>query len=169
MLPLWPNRPSSQDYSFRETTCHKCGKKDNIAKVCRGGGKLHSSDIRVGEKPQGGCTRKSRQGFHQVLIPLKITSTTFTPWAQNPYKVAIQLDGREITMEIDTGALKTHFPRAVLAKPTVDLHHYTTKPIPVLGEISVIVEYKGYRGNHTLHVVGGNGPSLLGRDWLEYI
>ena len=35
-------------------------------------------NIRVGEKPQGG--------------------------EQNLYKVAIQLDGREITVEIDTGA-----------------------------------------------------------------
>ena len=73
-------------------------------------------------------------------------------------------------MEIDTSVavsiisqatLKIHFSRAVLAKPTVSLRTYTTKPIPVLGEISVMVEYNGYRGNHTLQLVGGYRPSLL--------
>ena len=31
------------------------------------------------------------------------------------------------------------------------------------------VKYKGYRGSHDLTVVQGNGPSLLGRDWLSRI
>ena len=123
-----------------------------IAKVCCWGGKQHSSEYKSGRK----ATRRE----------------------QNPYKVAIQLDGREITVQIDTSVavsiisqatLKIHFSRAVLAKPSVNLRTYMTKPIPVLGEISMMVEYNGYRGNHTLHVVGRYGPSLLGRDWLKNI
>ena len=31
------------------------------------------------------------------------------------------------------------------------------------------VKYREYVGKHTLYVVGGNSPCLLGRDWLQKI
>lgn len=81
-------------------------------------------------------------------------------------------------MEIDTGAavslmsLKTQkslFPSTVLAKPNIQLRTYTSDPITVVGKMSVEVKYNGYKGRHTLYVVEGSGPTLVGRDWLEKI
>lgn len=37
------------------------------------------------------------------------------------------------------------------------------------GEIEVQVQYTGQKKKLNLLVAGGNGPSLLGRDWLSYI
>ena len=31
------------------------------------------------------------------------------------------------------------------------------------------VQYGDYSGSHTLYVVKGGGPCLLGRDWLQHI
>ena len=41
--------------------------------------------------------------------------------------------------------------------------------MPVLGQLTVNVRYGDYSGSHTLYVVKGSGPCLLGRDWLQYI
>ena len=39
----------------------------------------------------------------------------------------------------------------------------------VLGELAVSVRYGKYIGIHTLYIVEGNGPTLVGRDWLRTI
>lgn len=49
------------------------------------------------------------------------------------------------------------------------LKTYTGEPMPVRGETSVHVKYKDQEYPLTLTVVRGNGPSLLGRDWLRLI
>ena len=41
--------------------------------------------------------------------------------------------------------------------------------IPVLGELAVDVTYPGNTYALTLYVVQGNGPTLLGRSWLQHI
>ena len=56
-----------------------------------------------------------------------------------------------------------------LAKPTLSLRTYTSERMAVLGEVSVHVRYGKYSGTHTLYVVEGAGPTLLGRDWLHLI
>lgn len=35
--------------------------------------------------------------------------------------------------------------------------------------MAVEVKYNDYRGRHTLYVVEGKGPALMGRDWLSQI
>jgi hypothetical protein len=95
-----------------------------------------------------------------------------------PYKVELEVDGEIMTMEIDTGAAvslisqktySTLFPNVQLMKPSLKLSTYTAEPIRVMGKINVQVKYKGYVGNHDLHIIEGNGPTLLGRDWLSRI
>ena len=45
----------------------------------------------------------------------------------------------------------------------------TTYIIEILGEIEVMVQYKTQEKKLNLLVVTGEGPSLLGRDWLTHI
>ena len=98
-----------------------------------------------------------------MLITLKTIFIKFIytlgPGKPHTYKVAVVLDGREIAMEIDTGAavslisevtLKKHFSRAILKNPTISLRTYMAKPIAALGELSVRVKHNGYKGRHTL-------------------
>ena len=46
---------------------------------------------------------------------------------------------------------------------------YMAKEMPVLGQRIVNVQYGDYSRSHTLYVVKGSGPCLLGRDWLQHI
>ena len=49
------------------------------------------------------------------------------------------------------------------------LSTYTGERIPLLGAVMVPVEYEGKKRNLNALIVAGNGPNLLGRDWLEQI
>ena len=81
-------------------------------------------------------------------------------------------------MELDTGAAytiiseqsrKTHFPELKLRPSSVRLKTYTDEKIDVLGQLHVHVKYGDQDAPLVLLVVGGDGPSLLGRNWLRYI
>ena len=49
------------------------------------------------------------------------------------------------------------------------LHTSTSQSIDVAGQITAHVSHRGYKGTHSVVVVKGGGPSLLGRDWLSEI
>ena len=153
--------------------CHKCKKRGHLARVCR--------SVSKGRSRQWKETHKRPTDTHsddeEVILHVCVNSVgvkTITA----PYKVELEVDGEIMTMEIDTGAAvslisqKTYFtlfPNVPLMKPSLKLTKYTAEPIRVVGQINVQVNYKGYVGNHDLHVVEGNGPTLLGRDWLSRI
>jgi len=56
--------------------------------------------------------------------------------------------------------------QATLKASSVKLHTYTRESINDLGSMKADVQYKGQNKSLTLYVVAGEGPSLLGRDWL---
>ena len=82
-------------------------------------------------------------------------------------------------MEVDTGAsmsimsestFKELWPGRSLHTTDVRLQSYSKEPIPVVGSCYVNIGYKGQSAkNVPMIVVGGSGPSLLGRDWLTRI
>ena len=82
-------------------------------------------------------------------------------------------------MEIDTGASKTilneatygrlHDSLGPLQTTKAALSTYKGERIPVLEAVMVPVEYGGKKKNLNTLIVEGNGPNLLGRDWLEQI
>ena len=78
-------------------------------------------------------------------------------------------------MEIDTGAalslisektFKALGCQQELRPSNIKLHTYTKESINVLGFMEATVCYKGQNKTLNLYVVGGEGPSPLGRDWL---
>ena len=82
-------------------------------------------------------------------------------------------------MELDTGAAvsiisdatrKALFPTAKLQHSSVNLRTYTGEPIQVAGELLVKVQHGQQEAKQLpLIVVQGKGPSLLGRNWLQYV
>ena len=48
----------------------------------------------------------------------------------------------------------------------VKLHSYSGEAIPVLGTVDVVVKYGVQIATLPLLVVKGEGPNLLGRNWL---
>ena len=88
------------------------------------------------------------------------------------------LDGKPVTMEIDTGAAKTIIPEKTFHKlwpgrgldeTAVRLQSYLGEPIPVVGCANVRVVYENQTAELPLIVVKGDKPTLLGRSWLHKI
>lgn len=91
------------------------------------------------------------------------------------------INGADAQMEVDTGATLSIISRSTyrslwpsdlapsLRASSAKLKTYTGEAIPVDGEIAVDVGYKDQRAKVNLLVVSGNGPSLLGRDWLQHL
>ena len=98
-----------------------------------------------------------------------------------PILVDLRLNGKDISMELDTGATlslvseKTYHslfspdtaPQLKVSK--AELKTYTGEVLNILGMITVTVNYKGQVADLNLLVVAGDGPSLMGRDWLSHI
>ena len=88
------------------------------------------------------------------------------------------MNGKPISMEVDTGAAlslisqevkQRTFPDVPLLKSQILLWTYTGERLEVLGEMSSQVKYGKQSKTLTLVVVEGDGPSLFGRNWLEYL
>jgi len=95
-----------------------------------------------------------------------------------PITVQMELNGQQVLMEVGAGAAvslmsvvtkKQLFPNIKLTKSRAQLQTYTAESLAVLGTIPVKVRYGSYVGTHTLYVVNGQGPTLLGQDWLMKI
>ena len=93
-------------------------------------------------------------------------------------QVDLKVKGVTLNMILDTGASvsiisqktwKELFPVVKLDKSLVMLRTYLGEKLQVLGQTKVPVEYKSQKAELPLLVVGGSGPALLGRNWLETI
>ena len=87
-----------------------------------------------------------------------------------PYLVDLELNGKSLTMEVDTGACMTlvsnrHFHETISNSP--DNVFWAT--ITAVGEVDVAVSYKSQKASLPPIVVAGSGPSLLRRNWLSSI
>lgn len=55
---------------------------------------------------------------------------------------------------------------AVMRTTAVHLKTYTGEALEILGEAEVTVNYGEEKQQLVVYVVAGNGPNLIGRDWL---
>ena len=81
-------------------------------------------------------------------------------------------------MELDTGAAVSvispqtkaqMFPQSTLTDCTLTLTTYTGELLEVVGQILVEVKHGRQVKQLPLYVVKGDGPSLMGRNWLQQI
>ena len=171
---------------FKNTKCHNCGKVGHIKKACRSkqdtGGSLIEATRQ--NKQQ---TKKSTGGRNTVktVEPLDSTDTEEYPLHQltensnsKPIELEVEVQGKTISMELDTGAAvsliseKTYqkfFSDVSLQKSMVKLKSYSGEDIPVMGQTEVLVKYNHQEENLPLLVVKGDGRSLFGRNWFSRI
>ena len=93
------------------------------------------------------------------------------------YQVDIQIGSKSIKMEIDTGSgvsivseniYENNFSDFPLKQTEIKLKSYSGQKIEIVGQCEVPVKYgTAEQKILPLIVVKGNGPSLLGRNWLE--
>ena len=157
---------------FRDATCHKCQKKGHIAKVCRSGKKPTQ------QRPQQSRSRPVRTIDQEPVSDEEFTLFRVEGKGLHPIVVTMGVNGQQLPMEVDTGAAVSLissatqtklFPKCQLDSSQAILTTYTGKQMPVVGQMKVEVSYQKQSAPLTLYVVKGQGPSLVGRDWLRQI
>ena len=96
---------------------------------------------------------------------------------RDPILITLQVNQVPVEMELDTVVSLTLINRATYSKITCDspvtLEHsnaqlqiYTGQPVAILGTVTIQAKYGEQLLQLPVHVVEGDGPILLGRDWL---
>ena len=162
---------------FKQATCRACGKVGHIAKVCRSKTKEHSKGVTPKPPARAHHITHSEQPTESTEYEeiFNITDTQSTA----PYSVTILLNNSELEMEIDTGASVSLISKATYQnlwspgtappiKPSkTNLRTYTGEQIQVIGQTEVEASVNHQTAKLKLEIVEGNGPSLLGKDWLR--
>jgi hypothetical protein len=147
----------------KEVTCHQCGKTGHLQRACQSG--------KQSKKWQSNSDSVCHveEEFDESQVPIfHVGSSTKTP----PYKVTVQVDSCDVKMEVDTGSSVMVISKATYVWPNRQLSHckyrlrsYLEEPITVLGCMNV----EGAQTSQLpLIVVDGDGPNLLGRNWLVH-
>ena len=171
---------SEDTLSRREIVCHHCNKRGHLQRACKS--KNRNKNKIYQPKPEY-QTKRVAQPSEELkeedlddctLYNVNSSSVGNAP----PISVEIRLDDCLVKMEVDTGAslslmaestFKRLWPGRSLQTSQVRLQTYLKEPIPVMGCCYVNTDYNGQTSKLPLVIVGGSGPSLLGRDWLQKI
>ena len=164
---------------FRSATCQACGRRGHIQVACRTNGfakQQRKAPVRRLQDETGPDSEEDEASSEDIgVFKLYANSVRSAP---PPVVVEVVLNGKRVTMEVDTGAAVSliseytyrKYLRAVPLAPTdLQLHTYTDEKLEVQGKCSVSIEYRGQVGQVSIYVVAGRGPSLLGRDILQSI
>jgi len=96
----------------------------------------------------------------------------------DPITMQLEINQVPLMMEVDTGASLTPINKAAynlispsgqpaeLKRADIKLRMYTGEPVKILGTTAVEAIYGEQNLSLIVHVVDGQGPNLLGRDWL---
>ena len=157
---------------FRHSTCHACGKRGHIKTTCHSTPRQQSKTSPKTHQPNKVHTLQI--GANNIF---RCTGSS-TP----PMCVGLTLNKANVVMEVDSGAslsllsestYRRLWPAAATRPPLLPsdarLHTYSGELIKVLGTTSVTVRYRGQVKQLPLLIVPTDGPSLLGRDWLQEI
>ena len=96
----------------------------------------------------------------------------------DPIYVYMLINGKKLSTKLDTGAevpiisekiRKEIFPEEKLRRFDLKLNTYTNETMKVTSTLKVKVQYEDQFKELVLVVTAGNGPSLLGQNWLNHI
>ena len=158
--------------------CYNCGKQGHLSRVCR-------SPKVSGAKGRGRGSTRGSAAVQQVNLPPVEGEETYTLFTLSregfraPLTIDVVADGVQLSMEVDTGAVASIISkctyrrqwskqkRPLLQRTDVHLRTYTGEKINIKGKISLSVQYDNETLSLDLLVVEGDGPSLMGHDWLS--
>ena len=147
----------------------------HIKKACRSKQDTGGSLIEVTRQNKQ-QTKKSTGGKNtdKTVEPLDSIDTEEYPLHQltensnsKPIELDVEVQGKTISMEMDTGAAVSLISEETYQKFFSDVS--LQKDIPVMGHTEVLVKYNHQEENLLLLVVKGDGGSLFGRNWFSCI
>lgn len=151
---------------FINTVCRFCQKKGHLEKICLSKKKKQTNrDVNFAAEPHDRLN-----GVYCVHSK----NSTRVP----PYEVETLLAGVPTRMQVDTGAsfsiinertwhsVRARLPRNSMRRVDISLRTWTETPVLLVGQVLLPVQYKDIRSDLCVIVAKGNGPNLLGRDWL---
>ena len=166
----------------KSTDCHHYGKKGHLARAC-----CSAKKQKAPHNPRKTKFSQSQQTHHlgesggeeeeqDTSYMLCNVSSPRNP----PLRTTVILNGREVVMEVDTGAAVSVISEETyrqtwknnppaLQPSAAKLKTYTGETLTVLGTINVLTQYAGQEEQLDLLVVDGSGPTLLGMNWLSKI
>ena len=167
------------DCRFKEAACHAYGKKGHIKRACKSSRHPQRKGGRTAPTPKGReRTKYVNKDQRNEDSDSSVEVHTVGRSSTKPIRVEVRINGKPLSMEVDTGAavslisykrLKEVLPRISIKKTTVVLRTYTSEIIPIRGEVQVYVSYGEQKKKLTLYVTKEEGPCLLGREWLTSI
>ena len=140
-----------------------CGKTGHVVRVCRN---------KQPPKKRVHHVQDSGEDSEDEVSDLYVINSSSK---SQPYKTSIMINDQSVCVEIDTGAslllmsenTKKSWPKLKLSPTKTSLHSYSGELIPVVGTVDVNVQCGEQKATLPLIVVQGEGPSLLGRNWMS--
>ena len=152
------------DCPHKSSDCHKCGKKGHLARVC----KSKNPAKKEPQPRQGSIPSRATHMLTEDTDEYSLYSLTGSP--VQPLVVSVKVNNVDLQMELDTGAsvsiISERGQAPALRESHVKLKTYSGEQVAVKGVMDVTVQYNEQTEQLQLVVARGNGPSLLGRDWL---
>ncbi|XP_055680279.1 uncharacterized protein K02A2.6-like [Lutzomyia longipalpis] len=148
------------DCWFKDKDCRKCGKIGHSAAACRSK-ETKQKKVNAVEEPE-----ESTEG---ELASINLIGKA-------GYKVELQIEGRKICMEIDSGASntvmcwdqwKTLKVPAKLKSSNLKLQTWLKRGVEIVGQAVVLVKLADKTVNLPLIITKSGGNSLLGRNWFQ--
>ena len=157
---------------FKDSVCHKCGKKGHLKKVCFS--KTTAVKPKATNHHRVDVLDNDRCDLYDGFIFHSSSNTN------DPLLLKVNLNGVQTNMELDTGAAKSLISQTMYndlwstnARPRLRpcnqvLKVYGGQMLPVLGEITVVAQLERRAPKDVnLVVIRGDGPLLMGRDLLR--
>ena len=171
---------------FKDTICHGCKKRGHLVRVCRSrpsesaarkthGRRAHYIQEEQEESPSGESTSESEQ---QDDGPGSYSMFTIRDVANQPLLESVTVNSVPVVMEMDTGAAfpvitQTTYQKIAhqneikdLEPSDLKLRSYTGETIQVFGRVPMMVNFGHRECELYLQVVEGEGPDLIGKDWM---
>ncbi|KAL5489233.1 hypothetical protein EMCRGX_G018302 [Ephydatia muelleri] len=168
---------------FRDQQCRSCKRVGHAERVCRS--RKRVQEVKGSAEPYRSRDKSIREMDKEedetnlFWGTIKTKNNGTDQWkGGHALVVEVMVDSLPLKMELDTGAAVSLLPYALyreryshlsLQNTKTCLRIYTGERIYPKGEVLVKVKKGRQETTLPLLVVEGNGPPLLGRDWLAHI
>ena len=149
---------------FRRERCYKCGKIGHTQITCS------PPEVNLLNEPESDDELDMPGTLYKVDSVPQLSQAAMT--------VKLAVEGKMLEMIVDTAASvsvmglakwKAMFPDKQLSPSTLTLATYTGEDICPVGSAEVKVVANGTELTLPMHVVAGEAPTLMGRNWLSSI